>query len=243
MDRWLDSVKFDAADAQRAARVAAIRARVPKEPALAPLLTSVGELAEAGELREATLQLSDVRSALVGMMPRPQVDAHKGLAFEAYGLLLKNPDGDRWKPSVQPQGAMYMLMLEDTASVTPAAIAVATMDPILLYGPGVMDDELRPNNDGDDARNLLSSIGRGGLNNMGNGIDGERFRKFHGLLAYEGTTTAKIPNTRAKVIVARGSRAIYMMMIFGPPTALADDEKLLDANLTLRDAPTTAPSK
>jgi hypothetical protein len=135
---------------------------------------------------------------------------------------------------------MYTLGLEDSESVTPAMVLVNVMDPVLMFGPAALRD-LGPDATEEAVRHMFLSMGRGALLNIGTNLEAERFTKALGRLAYEGTVTARIPETKAKGMLIRGSRAIYMVVLIAPPAKLAEYQKVMEQNLEIEDALDGAP--
>jgi hypothetical protein len=243
MDQWVGALKFRDPDPAKTARVAAVRAKLPKNADAKAVLPVVRELAALGEYRDAALLMADLRTVLVASLPQPHIDA-KGMTFASYGVTLGNPDAERWRAQDMPVGNMHMLVLQDRASVTEGFAGVMVMDPILLFGLDAFKLIGSNNIESDESRVMLSAMGRGSLLNVGTKIEVERFRKFQGRVAYEGIVeAAKMQNTKVKCILVRGSRALYMVMLLGAPEILAEYEKVIDANLRIVDAASGATTR
>jgi hypothetical protein len=236
-DKWIDqclaNMKFFDPTPATAAKIAGIRAAIPNPPTVDALLASVRELAKLGEFHEAIVQAADLRGALMALLPKPQIDAQGNVSYADYGVTLQNPDAKIWKPDAQPAGNAVTLSLTNDQSVDPAMVGVVVFDPLLMLGPIALD-YVGPTANENAARDLLRNMGRGGALKLGSKLEGERFRRFRGQLAYETTVNTRYPNTKMKVIAIRGRRAVYMVMLLGRPQKLPDYETSLDRVLQLQ---------
>jgi hypothetical protein len=191
-------------------------------------------LALIGELHEAIACAADVRSAIAATLPKPQTVGND-ISYPEYGVSLKNPDPQRWKPDIEAAGNAYMLGFNDQTNVNTTFVGVMIFDPLLLMGPAALES-LGPDAKEEDVRNMLHSMGRGAALNIGTNLEGERFIKFQGMLAYEGVVTAHMPNTKVKVIAVHGTRAVYLAMLFGAPENLPEYEKLITTSMQIQNA-------
>ena len=194
-----------------AADVASIRAKVKDPNDVRQELDCVRELALHGEFGDASAELGKLRLTIAGRIPKP-VEAGGVMRYDSYGVSVTNPDADAWKSEVQVTGGPVMMMLESKTSVDPNGILIMVLDPLVAYGYHA--DQLL----GDKAseamkKSYLSSSGRGGLLNIGKGIESERFRTFGGMMAYEGIAATNMPNVKAKAIVALGQKYVLLLVL------------------------------
>jgi hypothetical protein len=232
--RTLD-VHFKPSDPKK---VQAARRKVTDSRDVPQVLRCVRELAAAGEYGAAGEELVGMTTVIADKMPAPVVQGATG-RYDAYGITLTNPDPERWKFSANNSGAMGMLILEDRTSVTPVAVMVGVINTVVAYGPQAAR-AVGDTADEEQSKGLLSGAGRGGLLNMGGEIKSERFRKFHGFLAYEGVATCRLPDTKAKVLVAQRPGHLLMVILLVKASdyeaQAAEMEKILAEQLELKAA-------
>lgn len=193
-------------------KIETARQKLTDRTDVAQLLHCVRELALVGEYGEASDELSILRLVIVGNIPKPTVEGDVA-RYPAYGIVLKNPNPEKWNLSIDMQGGIGALVLEDRFSVNPAGIYVGIINTVLVYGPQAIDIT-GENASEEEKKGFLSLGGRGGLMGMGGVVESERFRIFKGLFAYEGVGSINIPNTKAKILVTQKPGYIIMVMMF-----------------------------
>jgi hypothetical protein len=221
-------------------------------------------LVEGGQISQAIVRSAEYEQGLRGFCAVANITQGK-FASADLRLDFNIPFAKEWKPAspksipnleaVRAAGMEIMTMLDGPnepehlmlamidmksfmrrASIKEAFTGVMVMDPIIMFGPDALK-LMGPNDaENEDNRKMLSSMGRGSLLNLGKKIEGERFSKFHGRLAYEGSVDANNADLRMKCIVVRSSRAVYMIMLAGTAEILPEYEKMIDANLQIQDA-------
>ncbi|HEY3415651.1 MAG TPA: hypothetical protein VGM23_02090, partial [Armatimonadota bacterium] len=159
------------------AMIAAARKKVVDTNDIGLHLTCIRELALAGEYGAAMNEISRTRAAIGSRLIKPFIEGNIA-RFPAYGAILQNPDPQRWKLSIQEQGTVDALLLEDRASVNDAGVAIMFFDTILLFGPELAK-VLGPDSNDEALRKLMmKGAGRGGLQSMGGTIETESFRFY-----------------------------------------------------------------
>jgi hypothetical protein len=193
-------------------KIESIRQKLTSKADISQVLGCVRELALAGEYGAAGDELSLIRSLIAQRMPPPVVEGDLA-RYSLYGITLRNPDPEKWNLSVNTQGAIGMLILEDRFSVNSSGIAVGVINKVLSYGPHA--EKLTGENDQEEEnKSFLSSVGRGGLLSIGGEIESERFRMFKGSFAYEGVASPNVPRTKLKIIVFQQPSCFVMVLMF-----------------------------
>ncbi len=194
------------------AKIESVRQKLTDKANIDQVLGCVRELAIAGEYGAAGDDLSMLRSLIAERMPKPVIEGDVA-RYSLYGITLRNPDPEKWNLSVDTQGGIGMLILEDRFSVNTSGIAVGVINTVLSYGPHA--EKITGENDSEEERkSFLSSACRGGLLNMGGAIESERFRIFKGSFAYEGVASPNIPNSKVKIIVFQQPGYFVMVLMF-----------------------------
>jgi hypothetical protein len=189
--------KYKPADANK---IEAARRKITSNTDIAQRLLCVRELALLGEYEASCDELSQLRSLIARNIPGPEVRGDIA-RNEAYGVLLKNPDSDRWKLSIVDE---KMMLLEDRFSVSSGGIGVAAINAAKLLGDRTSEEQIK---------SFVRDFGRGSLMGIGGGIESERFRMFKGFLAYEGVSSTSIGGMKVKTIVFRGPGSLVMLLM------------------------------
>jgi len=217
-----------------AAAIAAVEKKITDTDNVEQALTAIRELARIGEYGAAAQQLTRLRTLIADRMPKPTVVGNTA-RYPGYEIVMQNPDPEKWKLSVEAQGGMGMMMLEDKFSVSPAGILVGVINTIIAYGPKAAKALLNEMNE-DEKKAMLSNAGRGGLLNIGTEVVEERFRPFRGTLAYEGVATTNIPGTKVKAIIFEKGTAFIMVILMASTAnfdaAMQQYEAIIEKNIS-----------
>lgn len=219
------------------ARIESARGKVADKTNITALLGCIKELAAAGEYGAAADELSNLRLSAADKMPKPEIVGNVG-RYTPYGITLTNPDPEKWKLSIESQGGMGMILLEDRFSVNPAGVMVAVINTILAYGPHA--NELMGKGSEEEKKSVLANAGQGGMRGMGGVVESERFRIFKGEFAYEGVASVPMQNTKAKAIVALKPDHMVMVIMLIPASNFnersAEFDSIVDKYLQIQNA-------
>lgn len=202
-------------------RIKGIRSTVTAKEDLRGTLAATRFLAMSQEYNAAADALREVYTHVVEQLSTAAIEGNVGV-FPAYGVSLKNPDEKRWGLQVQDVGSTKALVLTDRGSVKSEAIMIYILDPLTLYGSGVVE---MTENDAE-LKKFLVSVGRAVLMTVGSGIEREQFSTFKGGMAYEAIASANLTGVKAKVRIADQSTFFLMILMLADESAF--DEKFAD---------------
>jgi hypothetical protein len=177
------------------AALASIRGRASQTGNPRVVLERVRQLAAIGAHGAAAEEVASLRSSLVQRLQPASMTGNVG-RMSAYGVTLVNPDDRQWKLSVQNQGAMQMLLLEDKFSVKNEGMAIVCLNTAVVYGP----EAVRALEGEEEQKQLLIGGGRGAALSIGTVIEREQFTTFKGAIAYEATVATNFPGVKGRLL-------------------------------------------
>ena len=188
----------------------------------ASALACAKALGEAGEYDAAAEDLGRLRLLLSERMPKPLIQGNVA-KDPAYGITLTNPDAKRWDLSIQTEGAIRGILIEDKFSVRSEGMMVAVLDMALCFGPQAakaMQAE-------EELKQLLIGGGRGGAMSLGE-IEEEQFTYLKGKLAYDATVKMNAPGVKARYLYSVQSSYAVVILIMADSNRFDEKVKQFD---------------